>query len=378
VKYFFWIALLLHLGCANPQGSSSTIDFNFHPGIPTSSSAAANYAIPVIITNNQASPTPLNFEQMVTINSNSNIGLYAANLQNVNWQDGSGHILNSWLESGETSNSTASVYWINLGTNTIAAAGGTFTIYEVIYPVNNNIFDGLTTGAEPNFTLTYGQYDNGVNVFTQYGGKSWANFTTIGGTWDTTHGYLEQTSTAGNYSGGPCALIETTSYAANSNFTLETAFSYTSQAIARVGLSAVMTPVVGDASGYRFVGQQSNNGAGFLSFLNDQIVWVTNNNYLGTLGASYTMQIQDNGVTFSGSLYSGYGVTGTVVTSLGNISYVAPNNSGATQGFVGVAAGDFNGANVVANPAKFQWFRLRNLPPATVMPVTSVQSVINF
>jgi hypothetical protein len=90
--------------------------------------------------------------------------VYAANLANVNWQDGVGNILNSWLESGETNTSAASVYWVNLGSLTIPA-NGTLTIYQVIYGTSVTCMNGTNTGAEPLYTGTYGQYDNGATVF---------------------------------------------------------------------------------------------------------------------------------------------------------------------------------------------------------------------
>jgi hypothetical protein len=42
------------------------------------------------------------------------------------------------------------------------------TIYQVIYATTATAMDGLVTGAEPNYTGTYGQYDNGANVFSNY------------------------------------------------------------------------------------------------------------------------------------------------------------------------------------------------------------------
>jgi hypothetical protein len=127
-----------------------------------------SYCIPVTLTNSQSSATLANFQVKVTINSNTNSSDYASNLANVNWQDGSGNILSSWLESGETNTSTASVYWVNLGSKTIAASGGTLTIYQVIYPTSVNCMNTSNTGAEPNYTGTYGQYDNGASVFGFY------------------------------------------------------------------------------------------------------------------------------------------------------------------------------------------------------------------
>jgi hypothetical protein len=126
------------------------------------------YYIPVTLTNNQGSATSTNFQQQITIDSDANTAYYASNLDNVNWQDGAGNILYSWLESGTTNTATASVYWVNLGSRTIAANGGTLTIYEVIYATSINCMNNANTGAEPLYTGTYGQYDDGAAVFSTY------------------------------------------------------------------------------------------------------------------------------------------------------------------------------------------------------------------
>ena len=123
------------------------------------------YYIAITLTNNQSGATANGFQQKISINSNTNSSKYSSKLANVNWQDGAGNILDSWLESGESNTSTASLYWVNLGSNTIAGSGGTFIVYQVIYATSVNAFDGSVTGAEPNYTGTYGQYDNGANVF---------------------------------------------------------------------------------------------------------------------------------------------------------------------------------------------------------------------
>jgi len=126
------------------------------------------FYIPITLTNSQSQTTAANLPVKVSINSNTNSADYQAALLNVNWQDGAGNILKSWLESGETNTSTASVYWVNLGANTITASGGTLIIYQVIYGTVVIAMDGSNTGAEPNYTGTYAQYDNGTSVFTEY------------------------------------------------------------------------------------------------------------------------------------------------------------------------------------------------------------------
>jgi uncharacterized protein YneF (UPF0154 family) len=132
------------------------------------SGKAPLYYIPVTLTNNQDTATPINFQQQITIDSDTNTADYASNLDNVNWQDGTGNILDSWLESGMTNTANASVYWVNLGSRTIAANGGTLTIYEVIYATSVNCMNTANTGAEPNYTSTYAQYDTGYIVFQSF------------------------------------------------------------------------------------------------------------------------------------------------------------------------------------------------------------------
>ncbi|HMF30396.1 MAG TPA: hypothetical protein VKK79_03215, partial [Candidatus Lokiarchaeia archaeon] len=143
------------------------------------------YYFPVTLANTQGSATPANLQQQITTNPSLYSAYYASNLANVNWQDGNGNILNSWLESGASSSSTTTVYWVNLGSNTIAANGG-LTIYEVVYATSVTAIDGTHTGAYPTYTGTYGQYDDGSNVFTalydNFAGTSLkAGWTTLSG-----------------------------------------------------------------------------------------------------------------------------------------------------------------------------------------------------
>jgi hypothetical protein len=126
------------------------------------------YYIPFTLTNNQGYATSTNFQEQITVDSDMNAADYASNLDNVNWQDGAGNILNSWLESGITNTATESIYWVNLGSRTIAAYGGTLTIYEVIYATTVNCMNTVNTGAEPLYTAAYGQYDDGAAVFSIY------------------------------------------------------------------------------------------------------------------------------------------------------------------------------------------------------------------
>ena len=226
------------------------------------------------------------------------------------------------------------------------------------------------TGEAPQLSSTYGQYDNGASVFTQYGGKSWSSFTFVGGTWTTANGYLQQTSTSGSYSGGPAALIESANYPATGNYILGMAFNYPTGTNPRVGIIAVATPTTApDVFGYRFIG----GDCGFLSFLNDQVTWLSETcAYQGAVSTPYTMTITNAGGTWSGNLYSGYTESGTPLTSLASTSYTANNRQGTNTAYVGISAAAYTGgATTVANPINVMWFYMRAYPPNGVMPGVS-------
>ena len=128
--------------------------------------------ITVILYNNTTGPAGANSAVMVSVNMNSlrsgTQSIYKSDLSNVNWQDGHGNILKSWLEYDGLKDSKPTYYWINLGPNTIPA-GGRLTIYQVVYATNMSAMDGVDTGAEPNYIPnSYGRYDNGAQVFTFY------------------------------------------------------------------------------------------------------------------------------------------------------------------------------------------------------------------
>ena len=285
----------------------------------------------------------------------------------------------TWAESN-------SIVWVNLGANTIAASSSANGIYYVaVGGSGTNFFiSGNNIGEAPqlsgsNTVKGYGTYDNGASVFTQYGGKSWASFTTENGIWLTSNGFLQQVSNTvgGSTNGGASEVITGASYSVSGNYIIEEAFNYTGNAIARVGIIADGTVGTNnDVYGYRFVGQQNSNGAGFLSFLNDQVIWVVNNIYQGAVSTPYTMSIKDAAGTWSGNLISGYGIGGTVLTGLAATTYTTANNRGATTGYVGISASVYNGVNTIANPMNVQWFRIRTYPPSGVMPTVSYSAVL--
>lgn len=142
--------------------------------VTTASITARVMYVPVTLTNNQSSATPANFQQMIAVNSSLYTNAENTGLQNVEFSTGpgaTGTILEAWIESGATNTSASTIYWVNLGANTIAASGGILTIYMNFMP--SNVLSSLgPTGEAPQIPGVYGQYDNGTQVFTIY--TNWA------------------------------------------------------------------------------------------------------------------------------------------------------------------------------------------------------------
>jgi hypothetical protein len=350
--------------------------------------------VAVNVINRQTSAVAANTQIMIPVNALTYQQYYASNAVNAEWFFAGGTVAKSWLEGNafnglQTANlytSNRLIYWLVVPNSTFLPASMTSNAQVYlgwagnVVTAANTLMDGISTGESPLLSSSYGALDNGANVFTQYGGGggTWSRFTTIGGNWLTSNGFLQQTSNTGATNiGGPVAIIESANYLASGNYILESAFSYAGNAVARVGIIAVASPSNGDSYGYRFIGQQTSNGAGFLSFLNDFVAWVVSNTYQGSISTPYTMSITDAAGTWSGNLVSGYGIGGTSLTSLAATTYTTNNYNGVATGYVGISAAWYNGANTVANPVNVMWFRLRAYPPAGVMPTITFGSTSN-
>ncbi len=145
---------------------------------PESVTSAAAELVPflryvnITISNNQGAATPSTFQQLLDINSNDYKTYEAGNLDNVEFFTVSGQSINvipSWLESGNSNSSTGTIYWIKLGSSISAHSDA--TVYMGMKSLGTNLFNGGssgTTGEAPQLSGTYGEYDNGANVFNKY------------------------------------------------------------------------------------------------------------------------------------------------------------------------------------------------------------------
>ena len=121
--------------------------------------------VPVSITNTQSSSIPQPFQQMVNITSLDSGWTDIASSpfgQNVEFFYYNGTIIPSWLEN-YTSNHA--LYWIK--TESIPASSS-ITVYMGFAPTSTNLFNTVNVGEAPQLSATYGQYDDGANVFNFY------------------------------------------------------------------------------------------------------------------------------------------------------------------------------------------------------------------
>jgi hypothetical protein len=148
---------------APPNGIMPSVSFGYSSNI-TKPANIQSYA-PLIISNNQNASVS-NFQQMVNVPSSVFAG-YAntasgTEFQNVEFFYANGTVIPSWLENYTSSNA---LYWIKLPS---VPAATSFTVYLGFAPTSTNLFNTNNIGEAPQLSSTYGEYDDGANIFNNY------------------------------------------------------------------------------------------------------------------------------------------------------------------------------------------------------------------
>ena len=299
--------------------------------------------IPIILTNSQSSATPAPFQHMFTYPVASN-SLINSDCSNVRFHDINGNVITSWLED------TSGTWWLSL-INGIPA-NSYVIIYMRIYDSSNFMFDGSSVGEAPQLSSTYGQYDNGANVFPFYD-----NFagTTLSSKWTSTGGIT---------------------YSVNNGFTATASGSYNDAITSSAG-SIISAPSVIDFYGIIDAsvidcGAGSNNNVGTFIQTTGSNTFVqqhsnagpsTNSGSITSLVTKeiYNLLIQsETSSTFSVN----YGITVTPSTADAPVYPVPAMLIGGNGSF---------------SPAFFaQWYRTRAYPPNGVMPFQSYGNILFY
>lgn len=129
-------------------------------------SPAAVHAQPYKISNSLTYATGT-FQDLIGVNSNTYSAWEAANLTNIFWTyAANGTSIPAWLEANASNTATNSLWWLSLAS---IPGSGSVSVFEDFASTTTVTFSrGENTGEAPEFTSTYGAFDNGPVVFPQY------------------------------------------------------------------------------------------------------------------------------------------------------------------------------------------------------------------
>ena len=138
--------------------------------IPTVSNAASPTSyVAITLTNSQTSATPKNFSQLIKVNWSAYATDLNANISNVRFYNStsfsSSTELSGWIEDNNTTTATSSNVWVNLS-GTIVPASGSTIIYMAFLSKTSSWSEHW--GLAPELSKTYGEFDNGAEVFSFY------------------------------------------------------------------------------------------------------------------------------------------------------------------------------------------------------------------
>ncbi len=315
------------------------------------------YYVPITLTNSQGSATPTPFQQMIVADSDSYSSYEQSGLQNVEFTtspDGQGTVLQAWIEANASSTATHTIYWVNLPNG--IGASSSVTIYMNFMP-SSVMSSAGPTGEAPELSPSYGEYDNGPNVFPAL----YANFagTACPSGW-TCSGTSQNNGISIPYSS---LLYTSSAFGDNPNQILDMYGEIPagdSNSNAGVGFST--------SSGYNgaFIGFDLNNNPNRVP--TSGVVW------LCTSTDMYTLQTfaspYENPGTYVWSVYypSSSGASSYV-------NYVALSSSSGTMPSSALSVGGFNDQGSQSTIGPIYWMRIRSYPPSGAMPSVSFGSV---
>ncbi len=253
--------------------------------------------------------------------------------------------------SGAGSASTDTTYWLKLGAG--IPANSELSIYMDLYSPPYNLFNTQNTGEAPQLSPTYGEYDDGANVFTYYDNFAGSLVS---------NGYTEVIPSGTTITQDNGITITTDSSAAYGGLVYDNGFTppviSEADVITVSGVAAGIAQQIGDtptSAGYDF-----NYWSGSVAYGSMQN---------GTTGAQNPALTITNGIIgqvwISGSAQAYY------------IDYSAPHQ-GTLSAFsfptlvypsMGIYA-DSPNSNI-----EIQWFRVRAYPPNGVMPLVAIGSL---
>ena len=269
----------------------------------------------------------------------------AGNVKDYSGNNNNG-VANSVIYSGVGPTSTNTTYWLKLGS---IPGGGGEQVFMDFAPKSDNLFNTVNTGEAPQLSTTYGEYDDGANVFNSYwnfAGTTLPSGWTDSGSVTINNGVTIPSSSTDSY-----IKTSSTSY---SPLNLITEFY----------VNANLPTSSGEDFGYNSVGVPGTNA----------FYWkIDNVSYEQVVTATSTYNIFAHGLE-----YTGYNIFGLATISSTAYAYVNYNQVGNTGSYVYTGStflsfeNNYNGATGVS--VTLTWLRTLAYPPNGVMPSAFVAS----
>jgi hypothetical protein len=303
------------------------------------------YSVPVVLNNTQSVATPAPFQQMIGVDSAAYSNYESLNLQNVEFFYADGTLIPSWLESGNSSSSTNSTYWLNIANG--IPAQSSITLYMGFAPLTTNLFNNQTTGEAPQLSPAYGEYDDGANVFTSYWNfagttlpSDWSSLVGIGANLTVDNGVIYQSP---GYASGRSGIETVGSYnPENQTVDMLVQSDYTSTDLGAYGCG--------------FENSFASTASG------DYAVWTGQWSY-EALSPTTPLNTNWNVLSSWTSATEGFAALNYTAASFGSTSgFSASTSSKLTWG----------GTGADLQTTRLQWARVRADPPNGVMPTYGV------
>lgn len=302
--------------------------------------------VPIGIANCQSIPSPPQFEQELKVDSANYSGLEANNLSNVEFFNGQGQVIPSWLESGNSASVTNTIYWLRLAGG--IGATSSVTIYMGFGNRSAVVMNNQSTGENPGLSSPYGKFDDGAHVFAMY--QKWGGLTALPKGW--------------SYVGGTPTVVFGS---------VSTSFAFPCSCAA-LNDTSYLVGQLGSDFAWETYGSLYNTGGNAVGFGPTDNSCAFSEGFSGTGKFALVCPRFENNWTDPGTaqLYGLY-VNATSVQASVYLSY---------QPFTGWQGGPstpqevmqgFWGSGPVASstPAIVDWTRMRPLPPDDIMPTTA-------
>jgi len=302
----------------------------------------ASYQISVV--NDTAQATPTNFQQLIQTTLQYPSGVRF-------WSPTDGWLY-GWLESLSSTNQAN--IWVKIPSS--IPANGVYQIYMVESSSLN--FDGVYWGEAPTLSSSYGQYDNGANVFNFYDNFAGTSLNT--NNWNVVSGLTYSVNNGFTYDGGSGNTIYVTSIPAFSNpYVVDFQGSGSTSDDMGIWFGAQGRGTSADTNLWAQRGTANGNGQ-------DQLY--TGNPAPNSFNGYATSSPSIDGNTHVYSLFVGPN-NNPIVTQRDYSTFINtttfPNSY--LNGYIGPRYG--------SGSEFWQWIRVRNYPPNGVMPAVSIVPV---